>query len=219
MNMKTKPIFYTWAVLMFLILSACQSPYYAAMEKVGIHKRDILVKRVKEGKESQLEAKEQFLSALEKFTALTDFDGGNLQKTYERLNRELKRSEDRAQEVSDRVNSIKDVSKELFREWNQELKQYQNQEYRQISERQLEQTQSNYEDLIAAMKKAENSIQPVLITFRDQVLFLKHNLNAQAIASLGRQADLLKSDIQILIEEMETSIAEADAFIESMNQL
>ncbi len=202
-----------------LLVCGCASPYYKAMESMGIHKRDILVDRVKEGKDAQQDAKKQFQTALEKFTELTQFDGGDLQSTYDKLNRELKRSEDRAEEVSSRIHAIENVSKELFREWERELKAYKNQEYRRISEQQLERTHARYEALIRAMKKAENSIKPVLSTFRDQVLFLKHNLNAQAIASLDTQSDLLKSDIEGLIAEMEKSIAEADAFIESMNQL
>ncbi len=186
---------------------------------MGIHKRDILVDRVKDGKEAQENAKEQFQSALEKFTELTQFDGGSLQATYDKLNREFKRSEDRAAKVSDGIDKIESVSKQLFKEWERELKEFQNQEYRKVSEQQLEQTYARYSELIQAMKKAEISIKPVLTTFRDQVLFLKHNLNAQAIASLDTQSEVLKSDIQSLVKEMEASIAEADAFIESMNQL
>jgi hypothetical protein len=36
------------------------------------------------------------------------------------------------------------------------------------------------------MLKAEQKIQPVLGAFRDQVLFLKHNLNANAIAWVSK---------------------------------
>lgn len=203
-------------LLSMLALTSCQTPYYAAMEKVGVHKRDILIDRVEQGKEAQQEAKEQFASALERFSALTDFDGGSLQVTYDRLNRELERSEKRAAEVSSRIDAIEDVSKALFREWAQEIDEYQNESYRRISEEQLEQTRDRYDELIRVMKRAEASIAPVLVTFRDQVLFLKHNLNAQAIASLGEQSVLLKSDVTALLQEMEASIAEADAFISSM---
>jgi sugar-specific transcriptional regulator TrmB len=217
--MKTKLPLSCWIVFALLAMGGCQSPYYAVMEKMGIHKREILLDRVKEGKKSQLEAKEQFQNALEKFTDLTNFDGGDLQKIYDRLSKELARCEDRADEVADRVESIEDVADELFHEWEKELKQYKNPEYKQISREKLEQTRSRYGDLIASMKKARNSIEPVLVTFRDQVLFLKHNLNAQAIASLDVQAKILKSDIRILIHEMESSIEEADAFIQTMKKL
>ena len=201
-----------------LLLGACQSPYYAMMEKVGVHKREILVDRVKEGKESQEEAKEQFQDALEQFIALTEFDGEDLQKVYDKLSKELDRCEDKADEIEDRIDSIENVSKALFREWEKELKKFTNREYQRISARKLEETRARYEAMIRTMHKARDSMEPVLVTFRDQVLFLKHNLNAQAIASLDVQVGILKSDIRILIHEMEASIDEAESFIDSMDQ-
>lgn len=217
--MKTKLPLSCLIAFTLLAICGCQSPYYMMMEKIGIHKREILLDRVKEGRESQLEAKEQFQDALEKFIELTSFHGGNLQKTYDRLSKELKRCENRADEVEDRVEAIEDVADELFREWKRELKKFQNQEYRRISEHKMVETRDQYEDLMTSMKKVENSIEPVLLTFRDQVLFLKHNLNAQAILSLDVQAKILKSDIRILIHKMESAIEEAESFIKTMDKL
>ena len=57
---------------------------------------------------------------------------------------------------------------------------------------------------------------PVLGTFRDYVLYLKHNLNAQAIASLQGELSGVEADVSTLIEEMEASIDEARAFVASM---
>jgi hypothetical protein len=213
-----KTVRYLPLLMIALALVGCRSPYYKAMESIGIPKREILVDRVQDGKKSQQKAKKQFQSALDRFTELTQFEGGDLKKIYGRLNRELERSEERAKDVSSRIEAIEDVSKELFDEWERELKSYQNDDYRRISEGKLEATYARYEELIDAMKRAEKSIKPVLNTLRDQVLFLKHNLNAQAIASLETQTDLLRSDISTLIKQMETSIAEADAFIDSMSQ-
>lgn len=53
--------------------------------------------------------------------------------------------------------------------------------------------------------------------FYDQVLFLKHNLNARAIASLKGNVASIESDIAVLIREMEASIREANRFIDAMN--
>jgi len=68
------------------------------------------------------------------------------------------------------------------------------------------------------MKRAEKKIQPVLSAFKDQVLFLKHNLNAKAIASLQSELVSVESNVASLIKEMGTSIAEANAFISAMSQ-
>lgn len=205
-------------VLLFatLALSGCQTAYYGTLEKFGIHKRDILVDRVKDARDTQEETKEQFQTALERFTEVLNFDGGSLETKYKRLNTEFEKSEEKAQAVHDRVDSVQDVAEDLFREWKQELSQYSNDSLRRSSERQLVDTQRRYQQLIAAMRRAETKIDPVLSAFRDQVLFLKHNLNARAIASLRGELVSVESDIAALVRDMEASINESNAFINEL---
>jgi hypothetical protein len=59
-------------------------------------------------------------------------------------------------------------------------------------------------------------MQPVLTTLRDNVLFLKHNLNAQAIGALRGEFGTLKADIDTLIQRMNQSIERSNAFIRNM---
>ena len=197
-------------------LAACSSAYYSALESVGVHKREILVDRVADAREAQVEARDQFQSALEEFTAVVGFEGGELESVYKKLNRELERSEDKAERVHDRIDAVEDVSKALFKEWEQELSEYSSASLRVQSQRQLDDTRDRYDDLMAAMRRAEERIDPVLAVFRDQVLYLKHNLNLAAIASLEGEAALIETDVDALIEDMNRSIAEADAFIQTI---
>ncbi len=198
--------------------SGCQSTYYEALERVGYHKRDLLVTRVKDARDAQEDAKEQFESALEEFSAVLEFDGGELEDVYDRLNRELKRSESRAEAVHTRVDRVDEVSLALFREWEQELDEYENANLRRSSADQLAQTRSRYSDLIRAMRKAESRLEPVLQPMRDQVLYLKHNLNAQAIASLRSEVRTIEIEVDSLIRDMEAAIAEANSFIDALEQ-
>lgn len=194
----------------------CSSAYYGAMEKMGFAKREILVDRVVAAQKAQTQAKEQFSSALERFLAVTKINGGELQRKYEELNREFTRSEERAKEVRDRIAAVEDVANALFSEWKQELRQYSDASLRSQSERQLDATRRRYDDLLRLMRRAAERMDPVLATFRDQVLFLKHNLNAQAIASLDTTSRSLEADISRLISDMEASIRESDAFIKTL---
>ena len=200
------------------LLLGCQTAYYSTMEKFGVHKRDILVDRVEEARDAQEGAKEQFKSALERFSSVLGFKGGDLQEKYDQLNAEFERSESRAEEVSERIAAVEDVSEALFDEWEDELEQYTNASLRRSSQRQLTDTKRQYAQLIAAMERAEEKIKPVLNAFRDQVLYLKHNLNARAIASLKGELASVESNVAALIRDMERSIREADRFIQSMNR-
>ena len=194
----------------------CSTMYYSTMEKFGQEKRDILVKRVDSARDSQQETQEVFKDALEQFGAVVKFDGGNLQKQYDKMSAELERCEDRAEDVRTRIDDVDRVARDLFREWAAEAKQYQNPEYRRDSEAKLRDTQRNYERMLKAMRNAESKIEPVLAVFRDQVLYLKHNLNAKALASLQDEAAQIETDVNRLIQDLSAAIAEADLFIQQM---
>jgi hypothetical protein len=205
-------------VLFVFVFAGCQSAYYGTMEAFGHHKRDLLVDRVEDTRDAQQDAKEQFQSALEKFTEVVNFSGGQLKEKYTELNAELEKSESKAKAVRGNISDVENVSNALFKEWESELNQYTNDNLRRASEQKLEQTRQRYSQLIDVMKGAEAKIEPVLSAFRDQVLFLKHNLNAQAIASLQSELVSVENDIAALIKEMESSIAEANSFISTLSQ-
>jgi len=194
----------------------CSTMYYDAMELAGKHKRDILVDRVENARDDQEQAKEQFKSALERFTEVVSVDGGDLEQKYNKLKKDLNRCEDRAEDVRDRIAAVENVGDALFDEWETELEQYNDAKLKRLAAEQMEDTRQRYEDLVAAMGKAEAKMEPVLVVFRDQVLFLKHNLNARAIASLEGEVATIQQEVAALVQDMEAAINEANAFIDSM---
>ncbi len=201
-----------------VLLGGCASAGVAVRESLGIPKREQLVDRVKDARDSQDTAKKQFESALDEFLIVTGQKGkmGDLETQYGKFKSERERCESRATAVSERIASVELVANKLFAEWKGELNQYSNQTMRASSEKMLYDTQSKYDQLLRTMKSAESKMRPVLAAFKDQELFLKHNLNAQAIASLSGTAAQIQSDVGGLIRDMEASIAEANKFIEQM---
>ena len=197
-------------------LAGCATAYYGAMEQLGYEKRDLLVERVMDVAKSQEAAKEQFADALEAFRSVVSVDGGDLEKEYDKLSAAYDRSDEKAQKVRDRIKDMKGVSRDLFVEWQKELSEYSDPGLRRTSEKELEATKDRYAVLVQKMDAAADSMDPVLAVVHDRVLFLKHNLNARAIASLGGETDDIEADVSDLIAEMERSIAEADAFIKEM---
>lgn len=198
--------------------AGCASTGIAIKERFGYAKREQLVDNVKEARDEQQEAKEQFASALDEFLAVTNTRGNvaELESRYSRLKTAYERSERKAEDVRGRIRDVERVADALFSEWKRELGEYESESLRRASERQLEETRVRYNGLLRAMKDAESKMAPVLSAFKDQVLFLKHNLNARAIASLQGTAAEIQGDVERLIREMEESIAEADAFVREM---
>ena len=197
-------------------LPGCAAQRVDLAERFGYTKREQLVDSVEDAREEQVEAKEQFESALDVFLALTGGQATDLERAYRRLQRELDRSESQAEDVSDRINRIELVADKLFAEWEAELEQYASETLRRDSRRLLDETRPRYRDMLETMREAEASMQPVLTAFQDQVLYLKHNLNAQAISGLQASSVELQEQTRQLIADMQRSIDEADAFIEAM---
>lgn len=203
-------------ILMVGAVLGCSSAYYNTMEKLGVHKRDIMVDRVEEARDSQKEAEKQFASALDQFKSVVAVDGGNLEPVYKKLNSEYEDSKSAAEDIRKRIDDIESVAKALFNEWEDELKQYSNAQLRSESQRKLKVTKTKYQQMITAMRKTESRLDPVLKAMNDQVLYLKHNLNARAIQSLKQEVVKIDKDVDILLAAIRASVAEADTFIREM---
>ena len=201
------------AVVTLTGLSGCQTAYYAAWEKLGYEKRDILVSRVENARDAQEEAKEEVVSALESFSQAVNYEGGELESQYKRFKSQLESSESAAENVRDRIDKVQATGNALFDEWEGELDSYSNRSLRQRSEAQLRETRSKYGTMLTAMQKARDRLEPALRPLRDQVLFLKHNLNAAALS--GMKDEVRKVDVEVnrLIKDINVAVKEANGFI------
>ena len=196
--------------------TGCRSTYYAAYEKFGVYKRDLLKKRVVAARDVQKEAGEQFQDALTRLKSLYGFDGGKLEKAYSTLQADYDGCAEKAANVRKRIQDMETVAGDLFSEWEKEIREISTPSLQDNSRRQLSATRRRYEEMHSALKSAEGSMEPVLRQFKDYVLALKHNLNASAIASLKGEATTIQSDISKLIAQMNQSIAQADSFIKTL---
>ncbi len=207
-------------VVVIFLLSSCKSAiqdtYFDMWEKVGVEKREILVDRVEDAQETQQEAQEQFASALAEFSALINFDGGELEDVYNNLNDQYEASRDSANEVSKRIDKVQSVAESLFREWESEIEVITNQNFKRDSQRKLKDTKRRYDGLLSSMRKVESSMQPVLSALQDNVLYLKHNLNANAVGALQGELNNIEKDVNALIVEMNKAITQSDAFIKDL---
>jgi len=205
-------------LLLLLTLSGpgCRTFYYSAWETLGKHKRDLLKSHVEQTRDDQKKATEQFKDALTRMKELYAFEGGKLEKTYNALKTDYDRCVQRADTVKSRIDKVEVVASDLFAEWQQELESMSNETLKQSSRLKLQETRQKYSSLQTAMKRAASSMEPVLGQFRDQVVYLKHNLNAQAVGALRGETLDIERDIRKLIEDMNASIAQADAFIKEI---
>lgn len=203
-------------VILATLLVGCQSTYYSAWEKLGKHKRDLLRDQVEKTRDEQQAAKEEFKDALTRLKELTGFDGGKLEQAYKAVQGDYEQCKERAESIGGRIEKIENIASALFTEWERELETYSSETLRADSRSKLTQTRQRYETLHAALERSTQAMDPVLARLKDQSLFLKHNLNAQAIGALKGEVISIEGDIQKLIAEMNVAIARAEDFIQTM---
>jgi flagellar motility protein MotE (MotC chaperone) len=213
-----KTVLLLTAVSATLLLSGCSTAYYAAMEKVGVHKRDILIDRVEEARDAQAVSQQEFKDALDQLSQLINFHGGNVQDKYEALQAQYEDSKKAADEVTARINKVELVAFDLFDEWEAELSQYQNKKLKTDSKKKLLDTKRQFDALVKVMRRAESKMPPVLRVLNDNVLYLKHNLNAKAVGAIQGEFGVLQQDVNNLLAEMNRAIADSNQFIATMNQ-
>ena len=202
-----------------LSLAGCESAYYGMQENVfGNLKNDLLKDRVEDAVVAQEDAKEEFQSALEQFEAVVGVPEGELKQTYNRLNDAYEDALSEAQDVGDRIDAVENVADDLFDEWEAELEEYSDGNLRRQSAADLKRSRQDASALVKTMRRAESRMEPVLDAFQDHVLYLKHNLNAQAISALRGELGTIENNVGRLIRDMEASIAEAREFIEKWDR-
>jgi hypothetical protein len=216
---KTSPI-KALAILILTLFAGCattRNAYYNAWEKYGGYaKRERLVDDVKAARTEQVQAKKEFATALDQFKSVVNFQGGDLEATYNKLNKQYERCDSQAEEVRDKIQAVKNVSQAMFDEWAGDIKQMSDPSLKRSSQDLMDKTKDNYKEMITRMDAAAASMDPVLRSFKDRVLYLKANLNAMAFASLKGTEAQLGGDIDRLIKEMDASIKEANQFIAQM---
>jgi Skp family chaperone for outer membrane proteins len=204
------------ALFCLLVLTGCAQTYYSAWEKLGVEKRDILVDRVDNAKEAQVDAQAEFTSALDQFSQLINYDGGELEAVYDDLKGQYESAKDAANNVTDRIDKVENVADALFKEWEAELDLYTNANLRRDSAAKLRDTKRQYQDMLRAMRKVEGAMPPVLNALQNNVLYLKHNLNAAAVGALRGELNAIQQEVSQLVAEMNVAIKQSDAFIASM---
>jgi hypothetical protein len=203
-------------IFSFTGVMACQSTYYAVWEKLGKEKRHLLRDHVEKARSEQERASEEFKDVLTRVKALYGFKGGDLEAFYEKLKDDYDAVEARSRRIEDRMAQVEEIAEDLFEEWEAEIDEMTNPTFKTRSRQSLEETRARYGRLHKAMTQARSRMEPVLRHLKDYVLYLKHNLNAQAIGALKQEVADIELEVNRLIADIGKSITEADAFLKTL---
>jgi predicted nucleic acid-binding Zn-ribbon protein len=189
---------------------------YSAYEMAGLEKRDLFKREVSKVNEDQKNTGEALQDALARLQEIYKFDGGNLEREHDKLKSSLNNAQEEAAELSSRIRKMDKVAGDLFDEWKDELNEIKTSDLRVKSSKKLADTKRRYRNLELQMRRSEKNMAPVLTKLNDQVLFLKHNLNAEAIGGLKTESVKIQADIKELIDEVDESTRQAEALIKTL---
>jgi outer membrane murein-binding lipoprotein Lpp len=198
------------------VAGGCASARYSFWEVFGKEKRDLLKSDLRGLVNDQNEAKQTFGTALDRVKALSGFHGGELEAQYDKLKSAQSGAQSSAKAIDSRIADIEQVAGDLFDEWAKEIGQMQTASLKADSRQKLDATKERYDTMHASMVGARRKMDPALTLLNDHVLYLKHNLNAAAIGSLGSAVDDVEASIKQLQQSIEASVREAQGFIDTM---
>lgn len=199
-----------------LLLAGCQSPYLSMMEKAGIPKREILAHRIEDARDAQIKARYQFNRTLERYRQALNASSADQATQLAELQRDYAASQQAADAVKPRVGQVEAVAQAVFDDWERELDQYQSPALRDASAQQLQQAREQYRLLIGKMRSAQSKVLPALGALNDQLLYLRHQQNAQVIGGLQQNYSTVSGTVEPLLTDLQRSIEGAGGLIQRL---
>lgn len=206
-------------LVFYLLVSpmmGCSYLYYNFWETLGVEKRELLKRDISQAQKAQKDSQDAFVSTLDKIQQLYGLEGGKLESAYRGLSKDYEAADSAAKTLRNRTASIESIAQDLFAEWRAEAESMHHSQMRRQSIARLQETEKRFKEMLVAMQSAETSMEPVLMTMRDHVLYLKHNLNAMALSSFKQEFASIQTDIHQLIQNMNRSIQQSDRFLQTL---
>lgn len=208
--MKTK-LFITGFLALFATL-ACDRAYYKMWEALGREKRDLLTSEIKQTRESQSKLQTEFVATFERIKKEYTFEGGEVENTYRALSKDYKALDERRNSVTKHVEKVDALAEDLFEEWRKEANDMNDTSLRSQSLTKLEQSQAKFAEVAQKYAGMLEVVNGSLKRLHDHVIFMKHNLNAQALGALKRELHAMQPELDRLVAEINRSIALASEF-------
>ncbi len=210
--MVTKSLITISVTSLFLFTTSCEPRSYRIWEFLGWEKREILSSEVENVGENQKEIKEDFQSIYERIKTEYDYERDEIDDLYDQLKSDYEKAKNKADRIKASSKKIRQIAKALFAEWEEEAMAISNKNYRKDSLVKLRQAQARFKHLSASLHRSESQLDRVLVQLNDQVLYLKHNLNAKSLALFESEIKLVKNEIDELIKAIEKTIQYSQTF-------
>jgi len=217
--MKNHYIFRTWIltlkVIIIYLTGSQTTPYYQIKGLFGVEKRDLMADSVRGINDSLYDASDEFQGAAVEANSILNI--GSTEEKYTQLLDVYEDCKSEVDCVKGRVQTMKEMSGEFFKEWRTEITQISNEALRNDSQKKYDQTYQKYTNYLESMKKTEADLNSSLGLLYDQVMSLKHKTGPESSQSLKAEAAKIENDIDILVKKLKEATKKTDDFVSSIN--
>jgi hypothetical protein len=188
----------------------------AAAQDAGVKQVEALVGASGQTVQAIADTKLQLLKTMDVYNALLADDAKDRKKLYKDLQREMAGTEKRRAEIATRAGAMALEADILFKKWEASTAAIESESLRKRSEERLTKTKASYAEIRASGDKAAGLYTPVMKTLADQVTYLGHDLNPDAVASLKPDADKLNKNVHELVKAIDDTITTTNGRIGSL---
>jgi hypothetical protein len=197
------------AVLAVLALAATAG----AQSDEGVKQVERLVKASGNTVKAVADTKLQLVKTLDIYNALMADDAKDRKKLYNSLQKEMENTEKRRATIGEVAATMSAEADTLFKQWTDSAAAIENADLRKKSEERLAATKASYAEIGTVGQKASDLYGPFMKDLQDQVTFLGHDLNAEAVASLKPEAAKINEAASKLIQSIDDTITTANTNI------
>jgi hypothetical protein len=197
------------AVLAMLSLAATAG----AQSDEGVKQVERLVKASGNTVKAVADTKLQLVKTLDIYNALMADDAKDRKKLYNSLQKEMENTEKRRATIGEVAATMSAEADTLFKQWTDSAAAIENADLRKKSEERLAATKASYAEIGTVGQKASDLYGPFMKDLQDQVTFLGHDLNAEAVASLKPEAAKINEAASKLIQSIDDTITTANTNI------
>jgi cell division septum initiation protein DivIVA len=190
-----------------------------ALAQQGFRQTDRLMSRAENSARAIEDTKGELQRTLEAYNSMFDGSAKNPRRAYQISLRGVERSEKRVGDIQKRLNEMQIEADKYFADWTTSLDAIINQDLRRRSEARRDETRAGYDNIHQAALKAVAEYETFIGNFRDQLMFLGHDLNPSSISSLKEDAGKLNGEAAQLFSEADGSLTVIRTLIDNISPL
>ena len=195
-------------------LTSCQSEGYASSLALSgaEHQRD-LTRKVDAVLEVQTASQAEFASAFDVLLSLQGATAEEVEGLYKKLQLQVDSCARSVERVDLHIGRVEEGSALLFAAWETELEQFSSPAMRARSEARMGEARQGLQHLLERLRDARGSMDGILRTQRDFVLYFNHNLSPNSVATLEPENRKFKASMQELNGLIERAREQAQTFM------